>query len=87
MAIIKEIQESAANGIGGLTPEAVSPSDETEISKTAELLFDRHGRDADLAAALGADALFRHGNTIEATRWLGIFRRIALSHLSRAPQR
>ena len=75
------IQEFAANGVRGPASEEVGPQEETEISKAAELLVDQHGRDADLAAARRADALFRDGNTTEGTRWLGIFRRIAMSHL------
>jgi hypothetical protein len=58
--------------------------DEAEISKAAKLLIDQHGKDADIVAARRADALLRDGNTTEGRRWLEIFRKIAMSFLSRA---
>ena len=84
--MIEEIQKSSGNGTRGLSSEEVSPEDETEISKAAELLVDEHGGDGDIVAAQRADALLRDGNTAQGTRWLRVFRSIAMSYLRRAPQ-
>jgi len=56
-----------------------------EISKQAALLIAQHGEDAGAMAARRADALFRQGKAGEGTRWLAIFRTIALTRPGRAP--
>jgi hypothetical protein len=60
---------------------------ESEILQMAQLLSAEHRHDADIVAALRADGLFRAGNAADATRWLNVFRRIALSRSRNAGQR
>ena len=55
---------------------------ETEISTAAKLLIGECGKDADIVAARRADALFRDGNATEGTRWLKIFRKLAMTRFS-----
>ena len=60
---------------------------ETEIARAAKLLVDQHGIDADIVAACRADTLFGEGKTTEGTRWLEIFRRLAMLGLSAATKK
>jgi hypothetical protein len=54
--------------------------DDHELSRDADRLLTEHGEDADHVAARRADSLFRDGNMLGGTRWLKIFRRIAMTH-------
>jgi hypothetical protein len=77
--------------LGGRLPTARDSAhgredgNETEraSSRDAERLVAEHGEAADEVAARRADALFRDGDTVGGTRWLKIFRRIALAHRRR----
>jgi hypothetical protein len=51
-----------------------------QLSREAEQLISEHGEEADNVAAQRADSLFRDGDMLGGTRWLKIFRRIALAH-------
>jgi len=62
----------------GGTRRKYSAKDETEISREAKRLVDRHGRDADIVAAQRADAFLCEGKTSEGVQWLEIFRRVAM---------
>jgi hypothetical protein len=62
----------------GGTRRKYSAQDETEISREARRLVDRHGRDADIVAAKRADAFLCEGKTSEGAQWLEIFRRVAM---------
>ena len=59
-------------------------SDEHQLSRDADRLVSEHGEEADTMAARQADTLFRDGDTLGGTRWLKIFRRIAMAHRRRA---
>ena len=58
--------------------------DEHQLLKDADRLLTEHGEEADHVAAHRADSLFRNGDTHGGTRWLKIFRRIAMAHRRRA---
>jgi hypothetical protein len=55
-------------------------SDEFQLLKDADRLVTEHGQDADHVAAHRADSLFRDGDLHGGSRWLKIFRRIAMAH-------
>jgi hypothetical protein len=57
-----------------------SGHDEHQVSTDAEQLVTEHGEDADHVAAKRADSHFRDGDMLGGTRWLKIFRRIAMAH-------
>jgi len=57
--------------------------DDYELSRDADRLLTEHGEDADQVAARRADSLFRDGDMLAGTRWLKVFRRIALAHRRR----
>ena len=54
--------------------------DDRELSRDAERLLTEHGEEADYIAARRADTLFRDGDRRGGTRWLKVFRRIAMTH-------
>ena len=56
---------------------------ENEISEMAESLIAQSGDDADIVAARRADELFQAGKVAEATQWLNVFRRVAMSRSTR----
>jgi len=58
--------------------------DEHQLLKDADRLLTEHGEEADHVAAHRADSLFRDGDMHGGTRWLKIFRRIAMAHRRRA---
>jgi hypothetical protein len=68
--------------------DAVSREDggqeEHQLLKDADRLLTEHGEEADHVAARQADSLFRNGDISGGTRWLKIFRRIAIAHRRRA---
>jgi hypothetical protein len=66
--------------VGGAKRPKHYLQNDSEISKAAKRLVDRHGSDADVVAARRADALFGEGNFSEGDRWLEIFRSIATSY-------
>ncbi len=76
---------SVSHTVGAAKRSEHDTPNEPEISKEAGLLIARHGEEAGAMAARRADALFREGNAGEGTRWLAIFRTIALTHPGRAP--
>ena len=55
---------------------------ESEIARMAEMLIDEFRGEADIVAARRADHLFRAGDTSQATQWLNVFRRLAVSGLT-----
>jgi hypothetical protein len=57
--------------------------DDHELSRDADRLLTEHGEDADHVAARRADSLFRDGDMLGGTRWLQVFRRIAMAHRRR----
>lgn len=57
--------------------------DDYQLSRDADLLLTEHGEDADQVAARRADSLFRDGDMLGGTRWLKVFRRIAMGHRRR----
>jgi hypothetical protein len=57
-----------------------SGHDEHQLSRDADRLVTELGDDADHVAAQRADSLFRNGDSHGGTRWLKIFRRIAMAH-------
>jgi hypothetical protein len=61
-------------------------SDEFQLLRDADRLVTEHGEDADQIAARRADSLFLDGNVSGGTRWLKIFRRIAMAHRRRASE-
>ena len=54
--------------------------DDYELSRDADRLLTEHGEDADRVAARKADTLFRDGDVLGGSRWLKVFRRIAMGH-------
>ena len=65
-----------------LSGETPSKHADIEISKAVKRLVDQHGGDADIVAAKRADAFFRDGKTAEGSRWLEVFRRLAVQRRS-----
>jgi len=57
--------------------------DEHQLSTEVDQLLMEYGEDADTVAAHRADALFREGDITSGTRWLKIFRKIAMAHRHR----
>ena len=53
--------------------------DDPELSRDADRLLTEHGEDADHVAARRADTSFRDGDVIGGSRWLKVFRRIAMT--------
>ena len=63
-----------------------SSHDEHQVSTDADRLLTEHGEEADHVAARRADSLFREGDTTGGTRWLKIFRCIAMTHRRRTAE-
>ena len=61
-----------------------SGHDEYQLTRDADRLISEHGDQAENMAARQADTLFRDGDLMGGTRWLKIFRRIAMAHRRRA---
>ena len=59
-------------------------SDEFKLLRDADQLVTEHGQEADHVAAHRADSLFRDGDLAGGSRWLKIFRKIAMAHRRRA---
>ena len=61
-----------------------SDPDEQLTMRDAQSLLREHGEEADTVAAHRADVHFQNGDAIGGTRWLKVFRRIAMAHRKRA---
>jgi hypothetical protein len=55
-------------------------SEDLHLSRDADQVVTEHGDEAGHVAAHRADSLFRNGDIVGGSRWLKIFRRIALAH-------
>ena len=55
-------------------------SEDLHLSRDADRVITEHGDDAGHVAAHRADSLFREGDILGGSRWLKIFRRIAMAH-------
>ena len=53
--------------------------DDRELSRDADRLLTEHGEDADHVAAVDPTS-FRDGDMLGGSRWLKVFRRIAMAH-------
>jgi hypothetical protein len=92
MCVIVNWRAWGRSNMGSVSQSSIAAArgntkDKPEISRAAKLLVDQHGSDADIVAAHRADALFCEGKTTEGTRWLEIFRRLAMMSLSGAAKK
>jgi hypothetical protein len=71
------------SAIDSATGREDAGTDEQMMVREAQSLLNEHGEEADVVAARRADAHFRSGDAVAGTRWLKVFRRIALAHRGR----